>query len=129
MGSCFLRARNGSTRSPFRFAVAFGAASLIVWTQLVCTCNAADGKPADAKPASNAAAVRATITCDDDTLELTNLQKRFQSVADKVAPSVVAISAAVAPVDSDDALRSDDLNVQKLDAILDHVTRTVGTGF
>ena len=46
-----------------------------------------------------------------------------------MAPSVVAISAAVAPVDADDALRSEDLNAQKLDAILTHVTRTVGTGF
>lgn len=46
-----------------------------------------------------------------------------------MAPSVVAISAAIAPVDADDALRSEDLNAQKLDTILARVTRTVGTGF
>lgn len=75
------------------------------------------------------APVRPAIKTDDETLELTNLQSRFETVAQKMAPSVVAISAAIAPVDTDDALRSEDLNAQKLDAILNRVTRTVGTGF
>ncbi|MBC8106812.1 MAG: trypsin-like peptidase domain-containing protein [Anaerolineae bacterium] len=75
------------------------------------------------------APTRPAIKLDDETLELTNLQSRFESIAQNMAPSVVAISAAVAPVDADDALRSEDLNAHKLDAILTRVTRTVGTGF
>ena len=63
------------------------------------------------------------------TLELTDLESRFTAVANQVAPSVVAISAAVGAVDSDDALRSTTLNGQKLDSVLQHITRTVGTGF
>ena len=42
---------------------------------------------------------------------------------------MVAISASVTAVDADDAVRSDDMSTQKLSSILDHVTRTVGTGF
>jgi S1-C subfamily serine protease len=63
------------------------------------------------------------------TLELTGLQNQFSTVADKAAPTVVAISASCTPIDSDDALRSENLNPQKLDSILSKTTRTVGTGF
>jgi S1-C subfamily serine protease len=63
------------------------------------------------------------------TLDLTGLQQQFSQVADKVAPSVVAISASCTPIDSDAALRSENLNPQKLDSILSKTTRTVGTGF
>ena len=64
-----------------------------------------------------------------DTLQLADLQSAFENVAKKAAPSVVAISASVTAVDADDAVRSDDMSTQKLSSILDHVTRTVGTGF
>lgn len=65
-----------------------------------------------------------------DTFELAGLQQQFESVARRVSPSVVAISAAVRnPADSDGAHRSEDLNPQKLQDILDKTTRTVGTGF
>src|SRR3954453_750266 len=63
------------------------------------------------------------------TLDLTGLQQQFAAVADRVSPAVVAISASCTIVDSDDALRSDSLNPQKLDSILSKTTRTVGTGF
>jgi S1-C subfamily serine protease len=96
------------------FAAVCGASALFVSTQFV----AAGDAPA-----------RSAITTDDETLELTKLQSHFERVANEQAPSVVAISAAVAPVDADDALRSDDLSATKLDAILTRVTRTVGTGF
>jgi serine protease Do len=72
---------------------------------------------------------RHVASIDDETLQLTSLQSQFQRVADSVAPSVVAISAAISPLDSDDAVRTDELNAQKLDAMLERVTRTVGTGF
>jgi serine protease Do len=64
-----------------------------------------------------------------DTLDVVGLQQRFESVASKVAPAVVAVSAAETATDSDDATRSDDLNVQKLQDLLGKTTRTVGSGF
>src|SRR4051812_41502597 len=66
---------------------------------------------------------------ETDTLQLAELQTAFESVARDMAPSVVAISASVSAVDADEAVRSEDLSTQKLTNILDHVTRTVGTGF
>ncbi len=63
------------------------------------------------------------------TLDLTGLQSQFAKVADSVSPAVVAISASCTPIDSDDVLKTDNLNPQKLDHILNKTTRTVGTGF
>lgn len=63
------------------------------------------------------------------TLQLANLQQQFQTIADRVAPSVVAISVAATAADSDDLLRADALNPDKLESILERTTRTVGTGF
>lgn len=80
-----------------------------------------------------ASAARPEIASDviepADTFDLTGLQSRFESIARKVSPSVVAIAAAVSPPDSDASLRSDDMNPSKLQGILDKTTRTVGTGF
>jgi serine protease Do len=67
-------------------------------------------------------------TQTSDTLELAGLEKSFANVADRVAPTVVAISASVSAVDTDDAVQTDQLNSQRLRSILDRVTRTVGTG-
>ncbi|HVT87921.1 MAG TPA: trypsin-like peptidase domain-containing protein [Tepidisphaeraceae bacterium] len=65
-----------------------------------------------------------------DTIELTNLENQFRRVTDSVAPSVVAISSTeTATDDSDNALRPNALNGERLDALLQHTTRTVGTGF
>src|SRR5207244_8429411 len=63
-----------------------------------------------------------------DTLELTGLQRKFSAVADRVAPAVVAISAASDGTGGDDSLRTENLTPQKLDSILSRTTRTVGTG-
>ncbi len=63
------------------------------------------------------------------TMDLTGLQKSFAAVVDRVAPSVVAISASCTPVDSDELLRTENLNSQKIDSVLSKTTRTVGTGF
>jgi S1-C subfamily serine protease len=51
------------------------------------------------------------------------------ALAARVAPSVVAISAAESPADADASLRSEEMNPQKLTDWLDKTTRTVGTGF
>src|SRR5690348_7677058 len=64
-----------------------------------------------------------------DTMDLTGLQGRFEEIAKSVSPSVVAISASVADTNSDDALRTEEMNGEKLEHILDRVVRTVGTGF
>ncbi|MGA3068218.1 MAG: trypsin-like peptidase domain-containing protein [Tepidisphaeraceae bacterium] len=64
-----------------------------------------------------------------DTIDVVGLQARFESVAAKVAPAVVAVSAAETATDSDDATRADDLNGQKLQDLLGKTTRTVGSGF
>src|SRR5579863_1277614 len=63
-----------------------------------------------------------------DTQDLVDLQSKFRDVVNRCAPAVVAISAAESADDSDDAVRAEDLNTQKLQAILDKTTRTVGTG-
>ena len=63
------------------------------------------------------------------TLDLTGLQSQFSSLADRLSPAVVAISASCTPVDGDEVLRTDSLNPHKLDNILSKTTRTVGTGF
>jgi serine protease Do len=83
-------------------------------------------------PGSNLRAQSASHPNPDNTstLDLSNLQSQFRTIADRVAPSVVAISAAVSsPGDSDDVLRVDHMNGEKLETLLQTTTRTVGTGF
>ncbi len=76
-----------------------------------------------------AAAVRAQARADtSDTLHLADLQSQFESIAVRAAPAIVAISAVDTPVNSD-AMRAQDLNPEKLAALLDNVDRIVGTGF
>jgi serine protease Do len=64
-----------------------------------------------------------------DTIELAGLERKFEAISRRVAPSVVSISAACSPVDSSESLRSDALNHEKLESILERTTRMVGTGF
>jgi serine protease Do len=63
-----------------------------------------------------------------DLDELAGLQSRFQSVADRVSPAVVAISASTTPDISPAAVRCEELNPQKLDSFLAKTTRIIGTG-
>jgi serine protease Do len=91
-----------------------------VWTQN-CRADSASAPDSDSEIVSPA-----------DTLDLTGLQQRFEAIADKVSPSVVAISAAQVPPpvsDDDDIHRAQEMTPQKLQSILDQTTRTVGTGF
>ena len=64
-----------------------------------------------------------------DTLDLAGLQEKFQAVARRVAPAVVAISAAETACDGDAAYRATEMNGHKLQDVLGKTTRTVGTGF
>ena len=64
-----------------------------------------------------------------DNFDVPDLEKRFEDVAERLSPSVVAISATDARVEADDALRSNRINPEKLAALLEPVDRTVGTGF
>ena len=64
-----------------------------------------------------------------DTLELAGLQQKFEAISRKVAPSVVSISAACSVVDSTDSLRTESLNHERLEGMLERTTRMVGTGF
>lgn len=66
-------------------------------------------------------------TAPESALE--SLEQRFETIAHRVAPSVVAISAAIEAVESDELLRTEELNTQKLQSALDRGTRMVGTGF
>lgn len=79
--------------------------------------------------ASNAAPVSALDPADPaDCQQLGGLEARFEALATRLAPSVVAVSASAQPFDNDDLLRAEDMNPEKLDAILDRTTRMVGTG-
>jgi serine protease Do len=65
----------------------------------------------------------------DETLQLTGLEQRFQTIARHVSPSVVAISASAGNSDRDDVQRSESMTAAKLETVLDRGIRTVGTGF
>jgi serine protease Do len=103
----------------YRVFFRFVAGSVLVCALLIVCVSAASGQGV---PSSSADAVTTTV-------KLADLQDQFQTVATRVAATVVAISASVNAFDSDDALKSDSLNGDKLDAILSRTTRTVGTGF
>jgi S1-C subfamily serine protease len=58
-----------------------------------------------------------------------DLQEQFQSVTDRVAPAVVAISATDIENSATSRFRRDDINGDRLASMLSAVDRTVGTGF
>ncbi|MGD0461165.1 MAG: trypsin-like peptidase domain-containing protein [Tepidisphaeraceae bacterium] len=66
---------------------------------------------------------------DADTLDLNGLQGKFQSVAQRVAPAVVSISAAETASDVESAVRAEEMNPERLESLLEKTTRTIGTGF
>src|SRR5205823_6249618 len=113
MGRSTICAR--ATRPSLAIGLILSAASLLFTGNVSCSYAAdpAAPHPRISQPAS-------------DTLALANLQDQFTAVADRVAPSVVAISASVNYIDSDELVG--ELSPQRLRAALDGVTRTVGTG-
>ena len=62
------------------------------------------------------------------TMDLTGLQEHFAKIADRVTPSIVAISAVGADL-SPSALLVGPVDGPQLATALDRVSRTVGTGF
>lgn len=99
-----------------------------------------DASPKDAAPKPDASLLKADqvventddvsdFADDPEMADLPALQGKFQSVARRVAPAVVSIAAAQTASDVDSALYAQAMNPQKLDALLDKTTRTIGTGF
>ncbi len=80
-------------------------------------------------PASRAIAGVRSNALPNSTIDLAGLEAQFEAIAERVAPSVVAISAACDPIDADDVARSEELNPERLERRLSGITRTVGTGF
>src|SRR5689334_15526290 len=85
-------------------------------------------------PAQTAAAGTAQVAAANepndpaDFQQLGGLESQFESLAKTLAPTVVSISASSQAFDSDDLLRAEDMNPEKLDSLLDRTTRMVGTG-
>jgi serine protease Do len=100
-----------------------GAVALLGLCGLISSCNSG--------PGSGAAAAATPSSHVDvfDNFNVSDLEQHFEEVSRKVAPAVVAISATDAHLEADEALRSDHINPQKLQSILELVDRTVGTGF
>lgn len=65
----------------------------------------------------------------DDSFDVPQLQQQFEVVARRVIPSVVAISAIDEPLSLDDIQHPGNTNPEKLNAALESLDRTVGTGF
>ena len=106
-----------------RFAVALlgiGAMSL--------SCSRAPLSAARQANASDHPVLAAEAGDPADASPLAGLEAKFESLATRLAPSVVAISASTQVLDADDLLRADELNPEKLETLLDRTTRMVGTG-
>ena len=64
----------------------------------------------------------------DDSFDAPKLERQFEAVARRVIPSVVAISAVDTPVASDEVQHPGRTNPDRLNAALESIDRTVGTG-
>jgi serine protease Do len=64
-----------------------------------------------------------------DNFGAAELEQKFEDVAKRISPAVVAISATEAAMETDSGFRADDINPDKLAGMLEAVDRTVGTGF
>src|SRR5688572_20946379 len=121
MGPSVLRGR--STR---------GAAGVLVLVGLLLSCTNRGLGPASGRTAAALAADSTPsipVQLPDETLDLAGLQDRFQDVAKRISPSVVAISATDADFNFESAGRADELNPDRLASMLASADRTVGTGF
>ena len=64
-----------------------------------------------------------------DNFGAPELEQKFEDIATRISPCVVAISATEAAMETDSGFRADDINPDKLAGMLEAVDRTVGTGF
>lgn len=69
------------------------------------------------------------FTAQSDTVDLSGLEQSFRKIAQRVSPSVVAITASSDPAAADQPLRSADLNGNMLERLMQGSARIVGTGF
>jgi serine protease Do len=119
-----LFARHGRGLTVTLFAFCILAADSLSTTRSMRLTGSAVAAPAGSRVETDSRPPR-----DPRTIELVGLQDQFAAVAVTVARSVVAISAAADAVNpSDEVLRSDDLNTEKLERVLSRGTRMVGTG-
>src|SRR5687768_10710352 len=105
--------------------------AVVLFTAGAVTLFSSNGTPL-AQTGGNRAYADVSLTRPIDgrgTIQLAQLEEQFEAVAQEVAPSVVAISASLTSIDSEDAVRAESLNGDKLEAMLNRTTRTVGTGF
>jgi S1-C subfamily serine protease len=65
----------------------------------------------------------------DTTIDLLGIQKQFEQIADRVSPSVVAVSASEVQDAANQIPPPDQMTPEKLRAELNRGVRTVGTGF
>ena len=63
-----------------------------------------------------------------DVVDLADIERRFEEIARRVSPAVVAISGSDEHFENEATQRKEDLNPDKLGRALDAVDRTVGTG-
>ena len=103
-----------------------GAVALLGLSGLLASCSTLGLAPLDRAAGAGTASARLEVV---DNFGAADLEKHFEGVASRVSPTVVAISATEATVDTDANLRSDDINPDKLAGMLEAVDRTVGTGF
>lgn len=99
--------------------------ALVGLASLAASCSSA-GRPPQGSAAAIVAAEHIEVV---DNFGAADLEQRFQDVAKRISPCVVAISATESTIETEATLRSDELNPEKLAGLLETVDRTVGTGF
>ena len=113
------------------------AFALVGVSGLLVSCAASINAPKSSTPASSAiprvpadfaSATRSQIHIEDD-FDAPGLEQQFEAVARRATPAVVAISAIDTPLSSDDLQHPGLASPERLNAALDAVDRTVGTGF
>jgi serine protease Do len=111
-----------------------GAAGVCVLVGVLLSCTNQGAAPVAGQPAANQSARPASDRVAADrgaagVRDLADLEEQFELVARQISPSVVAISATDADFNYEAAARAEDLNPDRLAAMLASADRTVGTGF
>lgn len=70
-----------------------------------------------------------SYTGHSDTVDLAGLEQSFRTVAQKLSPTVVAITTSDFPAPADGPARSSELTPASLDSLITRGSRVVGTGF
>jgi S1-C subfamily serine protease len=110
---------NGHSRGVRGGVVAIISAGLLA---IGTSCTTASRSQSSSSDGTNARVLTANF-------DAASLQQQFESVSDRVAPSVVAISATELPGAVSLPYRGDEINGDRLASMLSAVDRTVGTGF